>query len=163
MRRFAPAAVAVLALAGCSQNSAGAGGGQTAEAPAATAPEASAPAAVSTGAPRQRPGLWRVTTVMEGIGSQTQDQCVTPEEAASAALVSPQGMDGCAAPQIRRDGAAWVATSVCGTGEARSEVITRVTGDFQSSMAANVEMRTAGATTMRMQATGTYVGPCPAA
>jgi len=153
------AACAGLALAACSR------GGDPAEAPNATGGDTSV-AAVADAAdfPRQRPGLWRVSTTMQGLPApQTTDICITPEDTAAALAMSPETTRGCAETTIRRDGDAWMTNTVCGEGETRSEISSRVTGDFQSSMNAVMEMRTGGAVTMRMTSSGTYVGPCPAA
>lgn len=155
-------AAAAMALVACSGNSGEARRTDQAGARAqsATAPSSSTPTVASTAAPRQRPGLWRVNTSLTGLGEQTDDICVTPEDA-ELPVIQPN-QTGCSTPVVSRDGDAYRVVAVCGEGETRSEVRTRVTGDFQTAMRAEIETVTAGAVTMRMTSTGRYLGPCAA-
>lgn len=157
------AGVAILALGACSQSgdTAGEKGGGSAAAPGAAA---------SLNGPK--PGLWRITTSIDAMPAApaptTAEVCVTQAtfEAPAGAASSP-GMD-CTVGAFTRNGDAMVSSTTCTMqGGMKTDVSTRVTGDFNSRYTMVATSKVTGApmampdTVVTMNAE--RIGDCPAA
>lgn len=154
------ACASVLALGACNQSG---------EAPAAKGGSAVAPAASMDG---PTPGLWRITTTTDampaGPAPTTTETCVahatfeTPNVSSSA-----PGVD-CTAQPFRREGDAMVGATTCTMpGGMKSEINTRVTGDFGARYTMVMTSKVTGAPVAMPDTVVTInaerLGDCPAA
>lgn len=154
------ACASVLALGACNQSG---------EAPAAKGDSAAAPAASMDG---PTPGLWRITTTTDampaGPAPTTVETCITSATfEAPAGAASAPGVD-CTSQAFRREGDAMVGSTTCTMqGGMKTEVGTRVTGDFSSRYTMVATSKVTGAP-MAMPDTVVTInaerlGDCPAA
>lgn len=156
------ASMAVLGLAACGQSGDNAGnkGGSTA------APGA---AAVLDG---PKPGLWRITTSVDAMPAAaaptTTEVCVTQATfEAPGGTTSTPGVD-CTTGAFTRNGDAMVNTTTCNMqGGMKTEVSTRVTGDFSSRYTMVATSKVTGAPMAMPDTVVTVnaerIGDCPAA
>ncbi|ATQ41148.1 DUF3617 domain-containing protein [Caulobacter mirabilis] len=147
--------VALLAVAGCSEN----------KAPAAK-PEAKAPVEV----PKRKPGLWKQTMLVEGVNViQTVQLCIDPESDSKLAWWGQQGLrQSCSKNDLQRqpDGS-WKFASVCEGVGVKTATTGSAVGDFSSRYQLKAEATTSGAPIPEMNGTRTvtidasWVGECP--
>ena len=116
-----------------------------------------APGSIGAALDAPRPGLWRVTTVMEGapggVAIPTQEVCVT--QAKLEPPVNPQqsGAD-CTTQAFVRQSDAMVGGAVCEMpGGMKTESSIRVTGDFNSRYVTEVRTKMSPAPTPAMAET----------
>lgn len=164
-----------LTLAGCvglALTACGQGDDKTPAAKAAVEAE-SAPAAAGMEGPR--PGLWRITTQVQGMPAGMAmpaiETCVTRQDFSEMQRGPGQEVSEgarCSEQNVRRDGDAMVAHSVCDMPDGgRAETDMRVTGDFSRrySMEVRTRMTPAPAPSMAdttMTMTAERIGDCPA-
>ena len=136
--------------------------GSTAGGDAATA----APAGGGgSGGPNLRPGLWKTVTTVPGVGPSSSENCVRSGPEAKP-LTGFEGTENCGEVRVTKEGAAWVTRATCAANESTpgGTVESRSTGDFQSSYATELIMRTAGSQgpqgEMRIQMVSTRTGDC---
>ena len=118
-----------------------------------------------------RPGLWRVTTAMEGAaGGATippQEVCVTEAKLEPPASAQQPGAD-CTTQAFARQGDAMVAATACTLpGDMKMDTTIRVTGDFNSRYVTEVMTKLTPAPTpqmaqTKMTMTAERIGDCPA-
>ena len=144
MRIILAVGVAAAVLAGC----------QRSEEANDSADAADAPAAATTAAPPAltgpKPGLWRMTTRMEGMPAGMEmpaiETCVqaTTFEDLQRGQNNQAGAE-CSQQSFRREGDAWVGKATCeyGTGM-KSEISTRVSGDVNSRYRMDVATKNTG-------------------
>ncbi|WP_374516195.1 DUF3617 domain-containing protein [Brevundimonas sp.] len=164
MRSLWIATAGALLLAGCQREAEGPPVGSDA-APGAP-PASSVAAGVPTG---PTPGLWRITTRMQGMPAdmpaQSIETCI--REARFEAPPSAQGAGmQCEQQGFRRDGDAMVGRTVCSADGMRTVSDIRVTGDFSRRylMEVRTSMSPAPAPGMeetRMTMTAERLGDCP--
>lgn len=155
------ACASVLALGACNQSG---------DAPAAKSDSAAAPSAASMDGPL--PGLWRITTTTDampaGPAPTTTETCIahatfeTPNVSASQ-----PGVD-CTSQGFRREGDAMVGSTTCTMqGGMKTEVSTRVTGDFSTRYTMVATSKVTGAPVAMPDTIVTInaerLGDCPAA
>ena len=166
MRSAIIGGVAVACLLGLS-----ACGNNKAESPAADAAETASTAPAATlDAPK--PGLWRVSTAMEGMPGGAaiapQEICIKEAKLEAPANTQQPGAD-CTTQPFARQGDAMVATSTCTLpGNMKADSTIRVTGDFNSRYVTEVTTKMDPAPTPQMAQTkvtmtAERIGDCPAA
>ncbi len=165
MRNLLTSGLAVFVLAACGQG----GGDETpAQAPGATA-DAGAPAAGIPEGPA--PGLWRVSTRMQGMPAGMEapavETCIRESSFEPPQASQAEGMN-CERPDFRREGEAMVGRLVC-TSPAGERTVTdmRVTGDLTRRYVMEMTTATTPATGgapagMTMVMTAERLGDCPA-
>lgn len=156
----------VLGLSACSD-------GKTTETPAGEAQGAmsSAPASSQAGLDAPRPGLWRVTTSMEGmpgaLAIPPQDICVTEARLEVPAGPVEAGAD-CTTQPFTRQGDAMTTTSTCTLpGNVKADTAIRISGDFNSRYTTVVTTRLdpppmPQMTQTKMTLNAERLGECPA-
>lgn len=130
MTSAAIAAVATLALAGCSKP----GDAAKTDEPAA---KSAAPSAAAAGMPKPRTGNWKLTTSMPGIAVEMppQELCITPEmvnDTEWSKSQMPKDMD-CPVMTQRVENGAIIAHSVCKVNGHTLISDVRTSGNFQTS------------------------------
>ena len=159
------AAVAcLLGLSACGNNN------TRTEAPAAEGSKA-APGVIGAALDAPRPGLWRITTVMEGAAGEatlpTQEHCVKEARLEPPANARQPGAD-CTTQAFVRQGAAMVAATSCALpGDMKMDSTIRVTGDFSSRYVTEVTTKltpppTPQTAQTKMTLTAERIGDCPA-
>jgi hypothetical protein len=161
---------AALMLGACG----GGGGGGDEEAATAeasgTAASASAPAAGAAGAGdtlRVRPGLWRTVRREAGGEAETDEQCITADDATVDASDFAEMPQGCTQSTSRQGGAFVIRTS-CPTGQGmpptETEVRINAQGETRYTGSVTIAMTIPGQgrQAMTVQMEGAYIGPCPA-
>ena len=157
------ASVAALTVAACNP------GANKAEGDAASAGSASTAAPATLEAPK--PGLWRVTTAMEGMpgGAAVPPQEVCIKEAKLEAPASAQQAGAeCTTTPFAREGDALVSTASCKLpGNMKSDSTVKISGDFNSRYVTEVTTKMDPAPTPAMAQTkitmtAERVGDCPA-
>ncbi|MGX1692679.1 DUF3617 domain-containing protein [Brevundimonas naejangsanensis] len=157
------AAVAcLLGLSACGNNN-------KAEGPAAEGAETASTAPATLDAPK--PGLWRVSTAMEGMPGgasvPAQDVCIKDAKLEAPASAQQPGAD-CTTQPFARQGDAMVAASSCTLpGNMKADSTIRVTGDFNSRYVTEVTTKMDPAPTPQMAQTkvtmtAERIGDCPA-
>jgi hypothetical protein len=149
MRTIILLGVSAALLAGCQRSgepaadSADAAGSPA----AATAPGATAAPPALTG---PKPGLWRMTTRMEGLPAEMKmpavETCVTATTFEDLQRgQNNQAGASCTQQSFRREGDAWVGKATCeyGTGM-KSEISTRISGDVNSRYQMTIATRNTG-------------------
>lgn len=164
MRSLWIAAAGALLLAGCQREGEGPTAGS--EAP----PGAPAASSVAAGGPAgPTPGLWRITTRMQGMPAEMPahsiETCIREARFEAPAAAEGSGMQ-CEPQDFRRDGDAMVGRSVCTGNGMRTVSDIRVTGDFSRSyvMEVRTSMSPAPAPGMEetlMTMTAERLGDCP--
>ena len=156
------AVACLLGLSACGNNN-------KAEGPAAEGAETASTAPATLDAPK--PGLWRVSTAMEGMpggaAMAPQDVCIKEAKLEAPANAQQPGAD-CTTQPFARQGDAMVATSTCALpGNMKADSTIRVTGDFNSRYVTEVTTRMDPAPTPQMAQTkvtmtAERIGDCPA-
>ena len=157
------AVACLLGLSACGNNN-------KAETPAEGAETASTAAAPATlDAPK--PGLWRVSTTMEGMPGgaavPAQEVCIKEAKLEAPASAQQPGAD-CTTQPFVRQGDAMVAASSCTLpGNMKADSTIRVTGDFNSRYVTEVTTKMDPAPTPQMAQTkvtmtAERIGDCPA-
>jgi len=160
------AAVAcLLGLSACGNND------SKTEAPAGEGAK-NVPGSVEAALDAPRPGLWRVTTAMEGAPGGAaippQEVCVTEAKLEPPANTQQPGAD-CTTQAFARQGDAMVAATSCTLpGDMKMDSTIRVTGDFNSRYVTEVTTKLNPAPTPQMAQTkvtmtAERIGDCPAA
>lgn len=131
----------------------------------------SAPSAAAT-LEGPKPGLWRVSTAMEGMPGGAavapQEVCIKEAKLEAPADAQQTGAD-CKTQPFTRQGDAMVATSACTLpGNMKTDSTIRVTGDFNSRYVTEVTTKMDPAPTPQMAQTkitmtAERIGDCPAA
>ena len=120
---------------------------------------------------RIRPGLWRVVRVEMGGQPQTDQECVTPEEATLDASDFTEAAEGCTQSGGAQGGAFVYRVScpanpsVPGMGPSEMEFRIRTQGETRYSGTVSMTMQLPGQPkpqTYTSQLEGVWVGPCPA-
>lgn len=134
---------------------------------AETASRAAAPATLDA----PKPGLWRVSTAMEGMPGGAalapQEVCIKDAKLEAPSTGQPAGAD-CTTQPFARQGDAMVATSTCTLpGNMKADSTIRVIGDFNSRYVTEVTTRMDPAPTPQMAQTkvtmtAERIGDCPA-
>ena len=129
------------------------------------------PGSVEAALDAPRPGLWRVTTAMEGqpggAAIPTQEICVTQAKLEPPANTQQPGAD-CTTQPFARQGDAMVAATACTLpGNMKMDSTIRVTGDFNSRYVTEVTTKLDPAPTPQMAQTkvtmtAERIGDCPA-
>lgn len=167
MRLISPLlGLTALSLAACSQ------GGDAA--PDQDAAATAGPAPAASGLPSgPTPGLWRITTHMDGMPAgmapPTMETCIRESkfEAPPGQRTGEPGVD-CDQQSFRREGEAMVGHMVCTAADGvRTVVDTRVSGDFTRAYTMEVKSTTTPAPTPTMAETtmvmnAERIGDCPA-
>lgn len=158
------AVACLLGLSACGNNNKP---GTTAADEAGAAATASAPAMLDA----PKPGLWRVSTAIDGMpgGAAIAPQEVCIKQAKLEAPVNTQqpGAD-CTTQPFARQGDAMVAASTCTLpGKMKADSTIRVTGDFNSRYVTEITTRMDPAPTPQMAQTKVImtaerIGDCPA-
>ncbi|WP_303719041.1 DUF3617 domain-containing protein [Brevundimonas naejangsanensis] len=156
------AVACLLGLSACGNNN-------KAESPAADRAETAATAPATLDAPK--PGLWRVSTAMEGMPGgasvPAQDVCIKDAKLEAPASAQQPGAE-CTTQPFARQGDAMVATSSCTLpGNMKADSTIRVTGDFNSRYVTEVTTKMDPAPTPQMAQTkvtmtAERIGDCPA-
>ncbi|WP_024354910.1 DUF3617 domain-containing protein [Brevundimonas naejangsanensis] len=156
------AVACLLGLSACGNNN-------KAEGPAAEGAETASTAPATLDAPK--PGLWRVSTAMEGMPGgasvPAQDVCIKDAKLEAPASAQQPGAD-CTTQPFARQGDAMVATSSCTLpGNMKADSTIRVTGDFNSRYVTEVTTKMDPAPTPQMAQTkvtmtAERLGDCPA-
>ncbi|MEN5053336.1 MULTISPECIES: DUF3617 domain-containing protein [Brevundimonas] len=156
------AVACLLGLSACGNNN-------KAEGPAAEGAETASTAPATLDAPK--PGLWRVSTAMEGMPGgasvPAQDVCIKDAKLEAPASAQQPGAD-CTTQPFARQGDAMVATSSCTLpGNMKADSTIRVTGDFNSRYVTEVTTKMDPAPTPQMAQTkvtmtAERIGDCPA-
>ena len=156
------AVACLLGLSACGNNN-------KAESPAADGAETASMAPATLDAPK--PGLWRVSTTMEGMPGgaavPSQDVCITDAKLEAPANIQQPGAD-CTTQSFVRQGDAMVAASSCTLpGNMKADSTIRVTGDFNSRYVTEVTTKMDPAPTPQMAQTkitmtAERIGDCPA-
>ena len=115
------------------------------------------PSSIEAAMDAPRPGLWRVTTAMEGaLGGATiptQEVCVTEAKLEPPANTQQAGAD-CTTQAFARQGDAMVAATTCTLpGNMKMDSSIRVTGDFNSRYVTEVKTKMSPAPTPAMAET----------
>ena len=156
------ASVSALMLAACNPSADKAEGGAGAD----TTATAAAPAALEA----PKPGLWRVSTVMDMAGAPAvppQEVCITESKLEAPSSGQQAGAE-CTSTPFAREGDALVSTSSCKLpGNMNSESTVKVTGDFNSKYTTEVVTKIDPAPTPAMAQTkvtmtAERIGDCPA-
>lgn len=152
--------VAAFTLAACNPSANKAEGDVAAKGPAAP-----------TTLEAPKPGLWRVTTSMEGMpgGASVppQEVCVTEAKLEAPAATQQPGAD-CTTTAFARQGDAMVSTASCKLpGNMKSDSTVKITGDFNTRYVTEVTTKIDPAPTPAMAETkitmtSERVGDCPA-
>ncbi|MEN5228675.1 DUF3617 domain-containing protein [Brevundimonas naejangsanensis] len=152
----------LLGLSACGNNN-------KAESPAADRAETASTAPATLDAPK--PGLWRVSTAMEGMPGgasvPAQDVCIKDAKLEAPASAQQPGAE-CTTQPFARQGDAMVATSTCTLpGNMKADSTIRVTGDFNSRYVTEVTTKMDPAPTPQMAQTkvtmtAERIGDCPA-
>lgn len=158
------AAACLLGLSACGDN-------DKAEAPAGNRVEAAPPATAPTTLDGPKPGLWRVTTAMQGLSGgasvPAQDVCIKDSKLEPPANAQQPGAD-CTSQPFVRQGDAMVGSSACTLpGNMKAESTIRVTGDFNTRYVTEVTTKMDPAPTPQMAQTkvtltAERIGDCPA-
>lgn len=156
------AVACLLGLSACGNNN-------KAESPAASGAETASMAPATLDAPK--PGLWRVSTAMEGMPGGAaiapQEVCIKEAKLEAPANTQQPGAD-CTTQPFARQGDAMVATSTCTLpGNMKADSTIRVTGDFNSRYVTEVTTKMDPAPTPQMAQTkvtmtAERIGDCPA-
>lgn len=162
MRALPVLAVSLLTLAACGQREEVAA---SEEAPAAQP----SPAAAPPTRPVRKPGLWEVSTSLEGVdGVQTVRVCLDEATDAKLALAGAQAPGGCSTRQTRETDGSWRFSASCDMGSGgRTTTAGTATGDFTSAYEVRAETSTEGAATPQMNGTrrmtskAAWRGRCP--
>ena len=134
---------------------------------ASASPPAAGGAALAGGTLRIRPGLWRTVRREEGGAAETDEECITPEEATIDASDFSEMPEGCTQSTSRQGGAFVIRTS-CPTGQGTppTEMEMRINAQgetrYTGSISIGMTIPGQGRQTMTVQTEGTYIGPCPA-
>lgn len=157
------AVACLLGLSACGNNN-------TAEKPAGEGAGSAPSAAAALEGPK--PGLWRVSTAMEGMPGGAaiapQEVCIKEAKLEAPADAQQAGAD-CTTQPFTRQGDAMVATSACTLpGNMKTDSTIRVTGDFNSRYVTEVTTKMDPAPTPQMAQTkitmtAERIGDCPAA
>ena len=131
-----------------------------------------APGSIEAALDAPRPGLWRITTAMEGApGGATippQEHCVREAKLEPPASAQQPGAD-CTTQAFARQGDAMVAATSCALpGNMKMDSTIRVTGDFSSRYVTEVTTKLTPPPTPQMAQTkvtmtAERIGDCPAA
>lgn len=158
------ASVMALTFAACSPGSNKAEGG-------ADAPDAATKKAAVDPMQGPKPGLWRVTTAIEGVAGAgavpSQDICIKEEKLEAPAIAEQQGAE-CKSTPFTRQGDAMVGSAQCTMpGNIRTESTIKVTGDFNSRYTTEVTTKMDPApmpqmAQTKMTMTAERIGDCPA-
>lgn len=156
------AVACLLGLSACGNNNKAGG-------PAADRAETASTAPATLDAPK--PGLWRVSTAMEGMPGgasvPAQDVCIKDAKLEAPASAQQPGAE-CTTQPFARQGDAMVATSTCTLpGNMKADSTIRVTGDFNSRYVTEVTTKMDPAPTPQMAQTkvtmtAERIGDCPA-
>ena len=163
MRLYMLGFASLLTLAAC--------GGDKPEETAATAEasgkDAAAQVAAAAGDMRIRPGLWRVVQTDPGGQPETDEQCVTPEEAKFDPADFSDMSEQCT-QTARNELGTFVWKATCPTGPnlppSEMEFRMRTQGDTRYSGTMSASMQIPGQTarqTFSTKVEGTWIGPCP--
>lgn len=131
----AVALAGLLGLAACGDNKAAQTPTGEAEGATSSAPT-SVPGSAQAALEAPRPGLWRVTTSMEGLPGNLaippQEICVTEAKLEAPTGPAEAGAD-CTTQPFARQGDAMVTTSTCTLpGNVKADTAIRISGDFNS-------------------------------
>lgn len=158
------AVACLLGLSACGNNN-------KAETPAGEG-AGSAPAAAAGTLDAPKPGLWRVSTAMEGAPGgasiPAQEICIKEAKLEAPGDAQQAGAD-CTTQPFTRQGDAMVATTACTLpGNMKTDSTIRVTGDFNSRYVTEVTTKMDPAPTPQMAQTkitmtAERIGDCPAA
>lgn len=162
MRALPVLALSLLVLAAC---------GRKEEAPAAPdAAVGATPAVAPPTRPVRKPGLWEVSSSVEGIDAvQTVRLCLDEATDAELALAGAQAPGGCRTEQTREADGSWRFSAACDMGSGgRTTTSGSASGDFTSAYEVRAETTTEGAATPQMNgvrkltARAAWRGRCPA-
>lgn len=159
------AVISLLGLSACGNNNKAE---TTPTSGAETASTAAAPATLDA----PKPGLWRVSTAMEGMpgggaAMPPQEVCIKEAKLEPPTGAQQPGAD-CTTQAFSRQGDAMVATSTCTLqGGMKAESAIRITGDFNSRYVTEVTTRMDPApmpqmAQTKMTMTAERIGDCPA-
>ncbi|HRL05805.1 MAG TPA: DUF3617 family protein [Brevundimonas diminuta] len=158
------AVACLLGLSACGNNN-------KAETPASEGAETASTAAAPATLDAPKPGLWRVSTAMEGMPGGAavppQEVCIKEAKLEAPANTQQPGAD-CTTQPFARQGDAMVATSTCTLpGNMKADSTIRVTGDFNSRYVTEVTTKMDPAPTPQMAQTkvtmtAERIGDCPA-
>ncbi len=158
------AVACLLGLSACGNNN-------KAETPAGEGAETASTAAAPGTLDAPKPGLWRVSTAMEGMPGgaavPAQEVCIKEAKLEAPANAQQPGAD-CTSQPFARQGDAMVATSSCTLpGNMKADSTIRVTGDFNSRYVTEVTTKMDPAPTPQMAQTkvtmtAERIGDCPA-
>lgn len=135
---------------------------------AASAAGGSAGAAAALEGPK--PGLWRVTTAMEGVPGGVsvppQEVCIKEAKLEAPSSAQQAGAD-CTSTPFKREGGAMVSTAQCNMPNMKTESTIKVSGDFNSRYTTEVTTKMDPAPTpqmaqTKMTMTAERIGDCPA-
>lgn len=121
----------------------------------------------ANGAPLLRNGLWKVTSVTDGV-TMTARICLDEAFQKEASLFSLQliGAACPGAPEISRTGDSFVILRTCAMGPVRQVGTTRVSGDMHTTYLRQTELVTTGPgvppETSNQREQGSFEGACPA-
>ena len=94
-------------------------------------------AAAAEDMPKRKPGLWEITTIGAGSGTNTVRTCI----GANDRILTPAGAGDCSAPKVSSGGSDTTIVDVmCRDGESKQTISAAFTGDFDSHYHAQVKM-----------------------
>ena len=118
----------------------------------------SAPAAAAD-FPTRKPGIWETTMTMNGGAPVVQKMCFTPEVEKKAQATK---AESCSRYEVRKEGASWVIESTCSVLGKVISGRTVTTGDFTSSIRADVVSTYADGKKNTMTLDARWLRPCGA-
>ena len=97
---------------------------------------ASLPAAAED-VPRRKPGLWQITTIGAGSGTNTVRACIGEDDK----ILTPEGAGDCSEPSVTSGGSdTTIVDVVCLSGPTKETISGAFTGDFGTRYRAQVKM-----------------------
>lgn len=95
------------------------------------------PPAKAKDAPTRKPGLWEITTIGAGTGTNTARTCIAAEDK----ILTPSGGGDCSAPAVSSGGEdTTIVTVICKDGDAKETISGAFTGSFDSRYRAQVKI-----------------------
>ena len=86
--------------------------------------------------PRRKPGLWEITTIGAGSGTNKARSCIGEDDK----ILTPEGSD-CSEPKVRSGGPdTTIVHVVCSSGDSKETISGAFTGDFNTRYRAQVKM-----------------------
>jgi Protein of unknown function (DUF3617) len=87
--------------------------------------------------PQRKPGLWEITTIGAGTGTNTVRTCIGEEDK----ILTPANAGNCVAPSVKSGGAdTTIVDVVCTSSEGKETISGAFTGNFDSRYRAQVKM-----------------------